>query len=108
MQEPFSFCRPYGLTMWGGGDGSLSERRGKFWADSTCQIPNVELIYSPGRERGEGFGAAEGRAGLPLGEDDKRGSGHLVPADGWEGQGGEVPGWAGLRRTQILLVPWGQ
>lgn len=64
----------------------------------------MELICSPGRERGEGFGAAEGRAGLPLWEDDERGSGHLLPADEWEGQGGEVPGWAGLRRTaQILL-----
>lgn len=46
----------------------------------------MEPIYSPGRERGEGSGAAEGRAGLPLGEGDKRDSGHLVPADGWEGK----------------------
>lgn len=52
----------------------------------------MELICSPGREKGEGFGAAEGRAGLPLWEDDERGSGHLVPADGWEGHRGEVPG----------------
>lgn len=69
----------------------------------------MELICSPGRGRGEGFRAAEGRVGLLLWEDDERSSGHLVPADGWEGQGGEVPGWAGLRRrAQILLGLWGQ
>lgn len=53
----------------------------------------MELICSPGRERGEGFGAAEGRAGLPLWEDDEEVSRHLVPADGQEGQ----RGGAGLR-----------
>lgn len=39
--------------------------------DTACQTPNVELICSAGereRERGEGFGAAEGRAGRPLWE----------------------------------------
>lgn len=49
----------------------------------------MELICSSGRGRGEGLGAAEGRAGPLLWEDDERGSGHLVPADGWDGQGGE-------------------
>lgn len=38
----------------------------------------MELICSSGRGRGEGLGAAEGRAGPPLWEDDEKGSGHLV------------------------------
>lgn len=56
----------------------------------------MELICSSGRGRGEGRGAAEGRAGPLLWEDDERGSGHLVLADGWEGQGGEGArlGWS--------------
>ena len=46
----------------------------------------------------------EGRVDPPLWEGDGRGSGYLVPADWWEGQGEEVPSWAGLRgRAQILL-----
>lgn len=69
----------------------------------------MELICSSGRERAEAFGTAEGRARPPLQEDDERSSGHLVPADGWEGQGGEVSGWLGpRRRAQILLGPWAQ
>lgn len=58
----------------------------------------MELICSPGRERGEGFGVVEGRVGPLLGEDDERGPGYLVPADGREGQGDQLSGWVGLRR----------
>lgn len=69
----------------------------------------MELVCSPGRERGEGFGVVEGRVGPLLREDDERGFGYLVPVDGCEGQGEEVPSWAGLRRrAQILLGRWDQ
>lgn len=71
--------------------------------NAPCQTPNVELIFRAGeRERGEGFGTAEGRAGRPLWE---KIPGFLVPAEDWESQAGGVPGWAWLKNgTQNLLV----
>lgn len=67
--------------------------------------PNVELICSAGKRKDEDFGAAEGRAGPPLWE---RISGHLIPAEGREGQGRVVPNWAWFKnRVQILPDPLG-
>jgi hypothetical protein len=58
------------------------------------------------------LGAAQGRAGPLLWEGCERGSGHLTPAEGWEGQGGarlglaqeQGSGHSGVIRDMLCLI----